>query len=293
MSRKFYVMDTCFDHELGCYPLAARCEITKELGFDATYLTLGAEPPQRWRDLEAIADEAARHGLEVAGIYASLDLDDSRSRDRVIQILSCLPPGCALEIALRSNKGAFQKSSEAGDDTALRLLEPLLAAVDPGRNPVCLYPHVSFWLERHQDALRLIRKSGHPTLGWVFCAYHWYACQEGLLLPLLEEGILRLRRANFCGSSRTPEGGYTLEPLDSGTLDVSAIFGQLVKRSFAGPIGVQGYGVGGDVYANLRRDIASLRDWTQRFERHSHWADLSPPLSSAFAAKGRGPLLTT
>jgi sugar phosphate isomerase/epimerase len=293
MSRKFYAMDTGFFHELGDYPLPVRCEMLKELGFDGTYLTLWDFKAQSWKDLEAIGEESSRHGLEVTGIYTMLDLDDTGERDRILQFVPSLPPGCALEIAIKSSRDTFGKSSDAGDDRALRLLEPLLKAVDPKRNRISLYAHINLWLERHQDAMRLIRKSGHPALGWVFSAYHWYASQEGQLFALLDEGIPHLHRVNMCGSRRIAEGNYTLEPIHSGTLDLPVIFGQIVKRGFAGPVGIQGFGVGGDVYENLKRGLSALRDWDQRFARHPHWADVLPPALPWFSAPGKGPLLTS
>jgi sugar phosphate isomerase/epimerase len=293
MSRKYYAMDTCFFTELGDYPLAVRCEMLQELGFQGSYLTLWNIKEQPWVDAKNIAQESAARGLEVAGIYATLDLDDVRERDRLLELVPALPPGCAIEISLKSSRDTFPKSSTAGDDVALGLLEPLLEAIEPERNPVCLYAHVHQWLERHQDALRLIRKSGHPGLGWVFSSYHWYASQEGALLPLLDAGLPHLRRANFCGTRRSAEGSYSIEPLDAGSLDLAVIFGQLVQRGFAGPIGIQGFGVGGDVYGRLKRGLDVLRDWEDRFAQHPHWADLLPTPLPWFCVPDRAPLLTS
>jgi hypothetical protein len=290
MSIKVYAMDTAFFHELGDYPISVRCEMLQELGFWGSYLTLW-DIKEQAPTVEKFVEDCSRNEQHVAGIYATLDLDETEDRDRISQLLPSLPAGCALEISLKSGKETYKKSSEAGDDAALRLLDPLLKAVDPARNPICLYAHISFWLERHQDAVRLIRKSGHPALSWVFSSYHWYASQEGRLFDLLEEGLPSLHRANFCGSRRTPEGNYTLESLDSGTLDLSVIFGQVINRGFAGPIGIQGFSVGGDVYGRLKRGLEILRDWDQRLERHPEWADLLPPRLPWFGTSGRGSLL--
>jgi sugar phosphate isomerase/epimerase len=292
MSAKFYAMDTCFLNELGDYPLDVRCEMLAELGFTGTYLTLwNNELRERaWSDAERFVAESRRHGLEAAGVYVALDLGDVETRDRVLRFLPTLPPGCAVEISLRAGNETLANSSEDGDDAALRLLAPLLAAVDAERNPICLYAHVRCWLERHEDALRLVRKSGHPALGWVFSTYHWYASQEGRLLPLLDEGLPRLRRVNVCGTRRTAEGGYTLEPLDGGTLDLPAILGQIWKRGYAGPVGIQGYGVGGDVYGRLERGLSTLREWKRRCERQPHWADLRAGSLPGLCGPGAGPL---
>jgi sugar phosphate isomerase/epimerase len=291
MKRKYYAMDTCFYNELGDYPLAQRCEMLKELGFYGSYLTLWDIKQQPWIDAREIAEVSSRNGLEVAGIYATLDLEDVTVRDRVLELVPLLPEGCAIEVSLKSGKEAFKNSSEDGDEAALHLLQPLLDAVDPGRNDICLYAHIYQWLEHHQDALRLVNKSGHPSLGWVFSAYHWYATQEGNLFSLLDRGLPSLRRVNFCGSRRSTDGSYTLEPLNSGSLDLSVIFGQIAKRGYAGPIGIQGFGIGGDVYVHLRNGMDLLKDWDQRFERHPTWADILPTPLPWFCAPKKDPLL--
>ncbi len=178
-------MDTCFYNELGNYPLPVRCEMAEDLGLDGLGLTLWNE--QAWSELEETASLCTKHRLEAASIYLKLDLDDPASRDRPPR----RPPleyrrGCAIELGFISGKIA--KSSPEGDAAALALIAPMLEAIDPARNPVCLYAHLGFWLERHSDVSRLLRQCDHPALGWTFSVYHWFATQEGGLRALLAEG---------------------------------------------------------------------------------------------------------
>ncbi len=267
---KIYAMDTCFYNELGNYPLPVRCEMAEDLGLDGLGLTLWNE--QAWSELEETASLCTKHRLEAASIYLKLDLDDPASRDRLLGVLPLVPPGCAIELGFISGKIA--KSSPEGDAAALALIAPMLEAIDPARNPVCLYAHLGFWLERHSDALRLLRQCDHPALGWTFSVYHWFATQEGGLRALLAEEGAKLRRVNFSGTRRLAENQFSLEPLDLGTLDLPAIFGQILNHGYAGPVGIQGFRVAGDVYGNLRRSQAALCEWHQRLTARPHWADL-------------------
>jgi hypothetical protein len=82
---------------------------------------------------------------------------------------------------------------------------------------------------------------------------------------------------NVCGSRRLDSPGgppATIEPLDEGELDNFALLGLLRAIDYRGPIVLQGYGVGGDVYAVLRRSLRAYRSMAARLAMHPEWADL-------------------
>lgn len=68
----------------------------------------------------------------------------------------------------------------------------------------------------------------------------------------------------------------TIELIDRGELDVFYVLCQLKAVGYNGPIGLQGYGIGGDVYTNLRTSMTAFRDLNQRVALRSHWAKLRP-----------------
>jgi sugar phosphate isomerase/epimerase len=184
-----------------------------------------------------------------------------------------LPEGCDLEIAIVGGEDII--NSDAGHDAAvLRFLEPVLAHCSETRKTVALYPHVSCWLERFDDALRLCRAADHPQLRAVFCGYHWFAVEDSshALRDNLRDGVSYLVAANLCGS-RKPSGAEnaTVEPLDSGSLDNFALYGWLRGAGFNGRIGVQAFSIGGDVLENYRRSLHALQRWEEQFQAHSQW----------------------
>src|SRR5689334_6580379 len=71
MNYRVFAMDTYFYTTLGAYEFDARCEMLKELDYDATYLT--AWNDAAWADVPRIAQMKAKHGLDVAAVYATLD----------------------------------------------------------------------------------------------------------------------------------------------------------------------------------------------------------------------------
>jgi sugar phosphate isomerase/epimerase len=271
-------MDTSFYTSLGSYDFDARCEMLKELGYDATYLTAWSEAA--WNDVPKLRDVRQKHGLEVTSVYTIYDLSkgsEEENNGRIGNLIRTIE-GCQnIQIAVLESKGRFQKSDPAGDDTARAALEPLLDLAKKRGIQLLLYPHITLWLERIEDAVRLCRKLGHPNLGAVFCGYHWYAVDgENLPARLAEAGPF-LRDVNLCGSRRIKDQSgtrCTLEPLDDGELDNFAVLGALEAIHYRGMIGVQGYSVAGDVYAKLRRSIAAYRDMKRRLELHPDWSKM-------------------
>jgi hypothetical protein len=61
----------------------------------------------------------------------------------------------------------------------------------------------------------------------------------------------------------TTETG-SIETLDRGTFDVYRFLKSLKRNGFKGPIGLQGYGIGGDVRENLRRSMEAWQGFSQR-----------------------------
>jgi sugar phosphate isomerase/epimerase len=280
MKQIFYAMDTSFYTSLGSYDFDVRCEMLKELGYDATYLTAWSEVA--WNDVPKLKDVRKKHGLEVTSVYTVYDLSkgkDEENNGRIGRLIQTIE-GCQnIQIAVTESKGQFQKSDPSGDDTAQAALQPLLEQAKKRGIQLLLYPHINTWLERIEDAVRVCRKLEHPNLGVVFCSYHWFAVDGENLSAHLAEASPFLRDVNLCGSRRIkdPSGTrYTLEPLDDGELDNFAVLGALESIKYRGMIGVQGYSVAGDVYVKLRRSIAAYKDMRQRLEKHPEWAKMRP-----------------
>ena len=277
-----YAMDTGFYHSLGAYDFDARCEMLRELGFDATYLSLWSE--DAWADVPRLATVKERFGLDVAAVYLTLDVsaaDDHDGTRRIVELFDTLQ-GCAtVEISIRSSDAMLTKSDPTGDAAAIGWLRACLEAAEPRGITVALYPHLNFWLERIEDAVRLCREIDHPLLRMVFTGYHWYAVDGKNLRARLAEAAPFLSLANLCGSRRFDNGSglpATIEPLDEGELDNFAVLGALRDAGYGGMIGIQGYSVGGDVYTKLKRSLATFRDMERRLDEHPHWARLRRPL---------------
>ena len=271
-------MDTFFFNSLGAYEWNARCEMLRELGFDGTYLTLWSEAA--WADLSEVRHVRERFGIEVAGIYWTLDLDDRGGANALfLQALrdeNRVPHGARFEIAV---VGA--EAFDARDERLSFWLSQILEIAESRELQIALYPHAGFWMETLQQATIIAQQHAHSQLGVVFCGYHWFAAQfergPKYLQAALSQAAPLLSSANLCGSTARTEKGRracSIELIGRGELDNFALLGMLQNVGLPDWIGLQGFGIGGDAFANLRESIASLREIIERVEKHADWARL-------------------
>ncbi|WP_042166609.1 sugar phosphate isomerase/epimerase family protein [Paenibacillus gorillae] len=274
--NRIYGMDTFFYNSLGNYPFNTRCEMLSELGYDAVYLTLWDEDKQAWRDLERLPHVKAEYGLEVAAVYAVLDLALPKDHPHVARIFSMLAQlqGCSrVELALTMGDSGMKPSDPEGDALALERLSELLAIVERNGIQISLYHHVYFWLERWEDALRLVKQLNHPLLGITFSSFHWFAVDGSNLNGALSACAPYLHAVNLCGSRKQDKGlPASIECIDAGELDIFAVMGVLRGLGYEGFVGFQGYGMGGDPYSRLERNRDVYRSMLDRLERHPSWA---------------------
>ena len=278
MKHFVFAMDTCFTNSIvGVYPYEIRCEILAELGYDGIYVSLSQKELQ---NASKMAVTKEQYGIKVTAAYGGFDISAEKSDpkvEQVAQLFDQLPGGCDLELSLSCQDNSIGRSSPDGDSRAMEKLEALLGIAKRNRANVCLYPHFGAWLERVEDGVRLCQQMNHPCLKVVFCGFHWYAVDGKNLARLIEKATPYLHSVNMCGTRKGGNiAGCTIEPLDCGEMDNFALLSLLNRSGYIGRIGFQGYSIGGDVYAYLRRSLLAFRDMESRLEKHSHWGELVP-----------------
>jgi sugar phosphate isomerase/epimerase len=279
MNKAVYAMDTFFYHSLGAYSFEARCEMLQELGYQSVYLTLWSE--DAWRDVPKLSTSKEKYNLSVEAVYVTLDIGATENDKETLRILELINQidGCKrLEVNLVSKKNeGFEQSDPAGDPQAITWLERLLELVTQKEIQISLYPHKNCWLEKVSDAVRLCEAIRHPLLGIIFPSFHWYAVEGTRLKETLEMAAPYLQAVNICGS-RKREGKTTIEPIFRGEMDNFYLLCLLKKLNFKGSIGLQGFGIGGDVYYILEQSIKAYGDMEHRVMKWSHWAELREPM---------------
>ena len=130
---------------------------------------------------------------------------------------------------------------------------------------VALYPHLGFFVGRIEDALRVVQEADRPNVGVTFNLAHFLAAKdEPNLDQRLKEALPRLYMVSINGADH--EGGWDrlIQPLARGEFDVYGLLQKLTLMGYTGPVGLQCYGVPGDIEENLRRSMAAWRQFSAR-----------------------------
>lgn len=195
-----------------------------------------------------------KNGLRLFTIYYTLDIDTATPDAVAPAIEAARGRDAILWLSLTS--GSLPCSALEGDVKAVALVQGIAERAAQANLRVALYPHVDAWLERVDDALRVVQAVNLPNVGATFNLYHWL--REGDragLGALLDRAVSSLFAVTINGSSN--DG--TIETLDKGTFDLLGLLALLQARGYSGPIGLQGYGIGGNVHENLKNSMQAWR----------------------------------
>lgn len=156
------------------------------------------------------------------------------------------------------------KPSDASlDDRAVAIVREMSAQARESGSQLLLYPHTKDWIERIEDAVRVAEKVGRPNVGVMFNLCHWLrVCPDRDYTAHLRLAMPRLWAVSINGADEQDEGagwGRYIQPLGAGTLDVAAFLKALRELGYAGPVGLQCYGIGGDAREHLARSLAAWK----------------------------------
>ncbi|MEI7911266.1 MAG: family 16 glycoside hydrolase [Verrucomicrobiota bacterium] len=246
----FFAMDTGTRDATHQTP-AAQVALVKELGFDGigpTYTT-----PEALRDMLAAVD---REHSKLIALYVPLDLSAAMPISPAILDAVNQLRGRDAILWLFVTSTAHQPSDPAGDAQAVPVLREVAALAAPAGLRIALYPHAGMWIQRVDDALRVARQVERKNLGVTFNLCHWLMVDGTDLDARLQAALPYLFVVTLNGADvGAKDWGKLIQPLDSGTFEVSRVLAKLSELGFAGPVGLQHYGIPGDARANLQRSM--------------------------------------
>ncbi|MDR1479884.1 MAG: sugar phosphate isomerase/epimerase [Planctomycetaceae bacterium] len=226
-----------------------------ELGFDGVaHLWLKGLPER--------VISAKKHSLNVTQVYFQVNLLANPAFDQNLKnVLPCLK-GQNTQLALLINGG--KPSDAAIDDKAIEVIKQIDVIAKQSDVRVVLYPHINSWLEKVSDAVRIAEKfhTKYPDrkIGVMFNLCHWAAIDKSENL----EQVLTLAKPYLAaitinGTDKPEEiqskKGDWLQPLDSGSFDITILYRLIKKIDYRGPVGLQCYGIRGDAQEHLMRSI--------------------------------------
>lgn len=260
-----YAFDNFFE---GCdrpYPTPERWDLQHRLGYDLAYLSINRAQDDSWRKLLEAPGQIVRTGLGLAAAYTFVNLcDPAPSPERTASaMLELIPDGGTFELAFTVG-WKKELSDPARDEEVLAFLDPLVRRARERNVTISLYPHYGFWMERVEDCIRLAARVNDPVLRVSFSGYHWYAVDGKDLHERLRLAAPWLHLVSVCGAHPKEEGrDYPLpmiiEPVGRGDFPLREFLAGLRAIHYAGPVGFQGYLIGGHPPTTLKQSIEAFR----------------------------------
>lgn len=254
LPNPFFAMDTGTQDATHKTP-AEQVALVKEVGFAGVGPTYhNSAELQQW----LVALDQSR--LKMFALYLELRLDDVPASLASVKEAATALRGrdTLLWVYVTDKKGtSFDPSDDAVAVQALREISGY--AQDAGLR-VALYPHAGFVVQRVEDAVRLAEQVNRKNLGVTFNLCHWLKVDGKDLAASLKAAQPYL----FCVTINGADAGGTswnelIQPLDRGTYDVSQVLRLLREMRYAGPVGLQHYGISGDARVNLEHSMAAWK----------------------------------
>ena len=264
-----------------------QAKLLKELGYAGNCHLWCAGVP------EALA-AVDRHGLELSQIYirASVDPGKPKYDPRLKDVIKLLK---GRQTILGLLVGGGPPSAVEHDDRAVEVIREIADMAEASGVRVALYPHLGDWLERVEDAVRVAEKVDRKNVGVTLNLCHWLIVDdERNMRRMMQRALPHLFVVTINGSSRdvTPDAreGW-IQTLDRGSFDVGRFMATLNELGYTGPVGLQCYGILGDVRDNLKRSMAAWQSISAKIAAgQSAKTQLTNPFFAFDNGTGRGRL---
>jgi len=224
-------------------------ELVKNAGFDGIEIN----QIESFEGMKTALDE---YDFKGSYFYVKLQLGepiDNRLEKAIIKL-----KGSNTIIApyiLADNKH-FKPNSPEGDSETIKLLQLISMWSKKAGLQVAIYPHLGFYVERTDHALRLVKKVNRKNVGLSFNLCHWLATtsltERTDLKNHLKELNPYLKMITISGANdiisqkKTIFDDYIL-PLGTGSFDTYDLLKYMVKTiKYKKPIGVQCYNIKGN-----------------------------------------------
>jgi sugar phosphate isomerase/epimerase len=251
----------CIDtHDAKKRNLEQQAALLKELGYDGVGHLWLDNIPERLKTLDAA-------GLKLFQITMTVDIAPGKQAyDPRFKEVMPLLKGRGAQFVLLMN--GLKPSDPAGDARAVEIVREMADLARDSGSQVLLYPHSYDWLERIEDAVRVAEKVDRPNVGVMFNVCHWLRVSKGRdYKPLLAQAMPRLWAVSINGADEfddQPGWARYIQPLGRGSFDMLVFLKTLRQLGYTGPVGLQCYGIQGDVRDNLAESMKAWRSYSAR-----------------------------
>jgi sugar phosphate isomerase/epimerase len=251
----------CIDtHDAKKRDLEQQAALLKELGYDGVGHLWLNNIPERLKTLDAAS-------LKLFQITMTVDITPGKpAYDPKFKEVMPLLKGRGVQFLLLMN--GLKPSDPAGDARAVEIIREMAALAHDSGAQILLYPHSYMWMERIEDAVRVADKVDRPNVGVMFNLCHWLRVnKERNYKPVLAQAMPRLWAVSISGADEfddQPGWAHYIQPLGRGSFDMLAFLKTLRQLGYTGPVGLQCYGIPGDVRDTLAESMKAWRGYSAR-----------------------------
>jgi len=241
-----------------------QAEMLKELGYDGIGIEYaGAE------QLAEMLQELDKNDLRLFAVYLGVNVDPNQQKydPKLKQAIKILK-GRNTILWLFIVSGTRKPSSPEGDERAVEIIREIADMAAQSGVRVAMYPHLGFWVERVEDAVRVAKKVDRKNVGVTFNLCHWLKVDDEKNMGfLIKSAMPYLFVVTINGAdSGGKDWNQLIQTLDRGSFDMQRFLKTLKDSGYTGPIGLQGYGIGGDAHDNLKRSMSAWRQLSKRLQ---------------------------
>ncbi|MEX2592024.1 MAG: sugar phosphate isomerase/epimerase family protein [Anditalea sp.] len=224
-------------------------------------------------------DALDKKGLKLYTMYLNINLDDEEQPydKRLKDVFKRLEGRETMPWFYITSK-QYKPSSEENDAIAVPILQEIADMADEYGIKVMIYPHINFWVDNVDDAVRVAEKVDRPNLGITFNLCHFLADQgtkyDEAFIPTVEKAMPYLFAISLNGADKPNEElmqssnlwQHLIQPLGEGNYDTYQYLNAFMERGFKGPVGLQCFNIkeekqvhlkkSMDAWENFRKEIA-------------------------------------
>ena len=245
---EFFVLDNGVGR--GSWTPEQQAKTLKELGYDG--IGYNYTKPA---DLAAWQKALKAQGLKLYGLYVYTFIDQPVHYDPAFQEAIRMLKGSDTIIWMTLRETAVKGDHDA---EAAKLVQEVADLAQESGVRVALYGHAGFYVATATDAVRIVKQARRPNVGVTLNLCHEFLTNNGDRLDeTLKTATPYLTLVTINGVD-VKNKNYILR-LDQGDFDVAGWVRKLQAAGYKGPVGLQCYGVKGDVTENLKANITTWR----------------------------------
>ena len=267
----FFVFNSGVKDELYDTP-DKQAGLLKALGYDGMELN----------GIDGLSETLAaldQHGLDLYALYININLDDRMNPfdPKLPEVFRMLEGRNTMPWFYITSRN-FKPSSSENDSIAVPILQEIADMAHSFGVKVMIYPHVNFWVDNVDDAVRVASKVNRRNMGITFNLCHFLADQgtrsEATFINTVERAMPYLFAISLNGADvPTAEIMQTrniwkhlIQPLGEGSYDTFSFLEAFITRGFRGPVGLQCYNITGPREEHLKKSMNAWKKIWSRLE---------------------------